>query len=156
MPVVELSADTALRYVRHAYGQLLSVADRLGDVAVNERPLGPHTNAVAALIAHCCGVAEYWLGHVGLGRPSERDRDGEFSRTASLAELHALVEQSLRQIELDLTAIAEGRSSGTHAAARQLLLDADVSDAALVLHVIEELYQHLGHAELAADALLNR
>jgi hypothetical protein len=28
------------------------------------------------------------------------------------------------------------------------------SDASLVLHVTEELYQHLGHCELAADALL--
>jgi hypothetical protein len=27
-------------------------------------------------------------------------------------------------------------------------------DASLVVHVIEELFQHLGHCELAADALL--
>ena len=32
-------------------------------------------------------------------------------------------------------------------------LDVDDTDASLVLHVIEELFQHLGHAELAADAL---
>ena len=151
--LVELKADTALRYVRHAYAQLLAVADRLGDDRVNERPLGPSTNAVAALIFHCCGVAEFWLGHVGTGRPSTRDRDGEFSRTATVAELHAAVDASLRQIELDLAAIHAGTAS-KHAAGRQLLLDGDESDAALVLHVIEELYQHLGHAELAADALL--
>lgn len=150
---VELSTHTALRYMRHAYGQMLAVADRLGDVAVNQRPLGPDTNAVAALIVHCSGVAEFWLGHVGLGRPSTRDRDGEFSRTATVAELRVAVDASLRQIELDLAAIQAGAASN-HGEGRQLLLDGDDSDASLVLHVIEELYQHLGHAELAADALL--
>lgn len=39
------------------------------------------------------------------------------------------------------------------AADRQFLLDGDDSDASLVIHVIEELFQHLGHAELGADAL---
>lgn len=29
----------------------------------------------------------------------------------------------------------------------------DTSDASVVLHVVEELFQHLGHAELAAEAL---
>jgi hypothetical protein len=28
------------------------------------------------------------------------------------------------------------------------------TDASLVLHVIEEVFQHLGHCEIAADALL--
>ena len=154
MRIVELTADTALRYMRHAYDQLLTVADRLGDDRVNQRPLGPHTNAVGALIFHCCGVAEFWLGHTGLGRPSTRDRDSEFSRTATVAELHAAVEASLHQIELDLAAIQAGRTASEHAGARQHLPGGDQSDASLVLHVIEELYQHLGHAELAADALL--
>ena len=154
MRIVELTADTALRYVRHAYDQLLAVAERLGDDRVNQRPLGPHTNAVGALIFHCCGVAEFWLGHTGLGRASARDRDSEFSRSATVAELHAAVEASLHQVELDLLALHAGRAAPDHAACRQLLLDGDESDASLVLHVIEELYQHLGHAELAADALL--
>jgi hypothetical protein len=47
----------------------------------------------------------------------------------------------------------------THAgdgAGRRPLYDGDTSDAAIVLHVLEECYQHLGHAELAADALTAR
>jgi hypothetical protein len=31
-----------------------------------------------------------------------------------------------------------------------------MSDGAIVFHVLEELYQHLGHMELAADALTIR
>lgn len=153
---MQFTADTAVLYARHGFAQMLAVAERLGDERVNQRPLGPDTNAVAALIFHCCGVAEYWLGHVGMGRPSTRDRESEFSRTATVAELHAAVDVSLAQIEADVAAIAAGRSAPEQAAGRQLLLDGDESDAALVLHVIEELFQHLGHAELAADALLPR
>ena len=36
---------------------------------------------------------------------------------------------------------------------RAFLPGGDRSDAALVLHVFEELFQHLGHMEVTADAL---
>lgn len=150
---MELAAATATRYARHAFSEMLRVASRLGDAKVNERPLGPDTNAVAAIVLHCCGVAEFWLGHVGLGRPSQRERDAEFSKTATLAELHTAVDVAMRQIEADLQQIEAGAPS-EFAAGRQFLLDSDASDGSLVVHVLEELYQHLGHAELAADALL--
>ena len=105
---MELQPGTAERYLRHAFGQMLAVADRLGDDKVNQRPHGPATNAVAALIIHCCGSARFWLDHVGLGRPTQRAREDEFSATATVAELHALVEQTLAQITADLHAIERG------------------------------------------------
>ena len=150
---MELPTATASRYARHAFHQLLAVADRLGEIKANERPVGTATNSVAGLIVHCCGVAEFWLGHVGLGRPSQRNRDDEFATTATLEELHLIVGKAIRQIESDLDAIADGQSS-EFAAGRQFLLDGDETNASLVVHVLEELYQHLGHAELAADVLL--
>jgi uncharacterized damage-inducible protein DinB len=150
---VELTPATASGYVRLAFDQMLAVADRLGDDAVNVRPIGPDTNAVAALVVHCCGVAEFWLGHVGLGRASHRDRPAEFSTTATVAELHARVEAAQRQIDADLVAIDAGAESAYADKRRSLGID-PTSDASLVLHVIEELFQHLGHCEIAADALL--
>lgn len=150
---MNLEPATADRYVRLAFGQMLDVARRLGDDQVNVRPHGPTTNTVAGLITHCCGVSEFWLGHVGLGRPSDRERDDEFSRVATVAELEAAVEATTRQIEADLPVIERGAQSG-FAEGRQFLVDDDRSDASLVLHVIEELFQHLGHIDLTADALL--
>jgi hypothetical protein len=50
-------------------------------------------------------------------------------------------------------ALDAGEASPAHAPLRQTLEDADASDAALVLHVLEELYQHLGHMQVTADAL---
>lgn len=138
--------------MRHAFGQMLDVADRLGDGRVNDRPLGADTNAVAALVIHCCAVTEFWIGHVALGRPTTRDRESEFSSTATGAELHTLVASTLAQVNEDLTAIDEGRTQPDRTG-RQFLEGGDQSDGAIVLHVLEELYQHLGHVELAADAL---
>jgi len=151
---MDLASDTASRYLRHALDQLVAVAARLGDERVNLRPHGEATNSVAALTLHCCGVAEFWLGHVGLGRESSRDREAEFSSTATVAELRAAVADTLGQVDRDLADLAAGGASPRHAASRQHLLDGDGSDASLVLHVVEELFQHLGHAELTADALL--
>jgi hypothetical protein len=41
-------------------------------------------------------------------------------------------------------------------ALRGSLHGGDRSDGSLVLHVLEELYQHLGHLELTADAVAAR
>jgi uncharacterized damage-inducible protein DinB len=152
---MELGQATAERYIRHAFTQMLAVAERLGDARVNERPLGPQTNAVAALVIHCCAVTEFWLGHVGVGRPSNRDRESEFSATATVAELHTLVDATLAQLAGDLDRIMDGTPPPDEGG-RVFLLDGDESDGSLVLHVIEELFQHLGHMELAADALIDR
>ncbi|MBN2623767.1 MAG: DinB family protein [Acidimicrobiales bacterium] len=148
---MQLSPATAEAYVRHAFAQMLQVADRLGEPLINRRPHGPHTNAVAALVVHCCAVAEFWLGHVALGHPSDRDRDSEFSRTATLADLHVLVDHTIERVVEHLGRLEAG--DGTDEGGRQFLLDGDTSDASVVLHVVEELYQHLGHMELTADAL---
>ena len=149
---MELTPEVAGKYVRLAFEQMLTVADRLGDDRVNERPLGPATNAVAAIVVHCCGVSEFWLGHVGLGRESIRSREDEFRATATVGELHDLVAATLAQVEADLLAIEAGAESA-YAEGRVFLVVPE-GDASLVVHVIEELFQHLGHCELAADALL--
>jgi len=150
---VELSPTTATGYARFAFDQMLEVAERLGDERVNQRPIAPHVNSVASLVIHCCGVAEFWLGHVGVGRPSTRDRAAEFTSTASVAELQERVAACLVQIESDVVAIDAGIDSPNAEVLQQLQV-APGDDASLVLHVIEELFQHLGHCEIAADALL--
>lgn len=150
---MELTSTEAARYVDHAFAQMLVVADRLGDALVSERPLGPSTNSVAVLVTHGAGVCEFWLGHVGLGRADHRDRDAEFAAVATVAELHSLVAATVTQAAADLLAL-----DGAVVAPHEADVFRTVPDGAtgLVLKVIEELFQHLGHCELAADALLAR
>ncbi len=148
---MEMTPRTLELYLDRAFDHMLGVVDRLGDDRVNQRPLGPQTNAVAALVIHCCEVAEFWMGHVALGRPSRRDRAEEFSRTASVSELHELVGATRAQVVADLGRFEAGE--GLDQGGRQFLPGGDTSDGSVVLHVIEELFQHLGHMEIAADAL---
>ena len=150
---MELTAGTVETYVQLAFRQMLAAVDRLGDRLVNERPFGPDTNSVAALVTHCCGVGEFWLGCVGLGRPTTRVRDEEFTATATVAELREMLRVTQRQIGADIRHLDAGEASLEHHAVRETLEDADVTDAALVLHLLEELYQHLGHMQLTVDAL---
>ncbi len=150
---MDLAPGTAETYVRLAFSQMLAAVDRLGDPLVNERPFGPETNSVAALITHCCGVSEFWLGCVGLGRRSTRVRDSEFTATATVADLHALIAATQHQVTADIRSLDAGEASPANHAVRKTLEDADESDAALVLHLLEELYQHLGHMQLTVDAL---
>ena len=167
---MELSAGSVSAYLRLAFDQVTAVADRLGDELVVARPVessagGQATNSVAALVVHSCAVTEWWLGHVALGRPSNRDREAEFRATATVEELRVLVAATLRQAEADLVEMA-GRSTkgdGDEADAGEAAPGAAAhpveryrSDASVVLHVIEELYQHLGQMEITADVLLAR
>ena len=150
---MELDAPTAASYVGHAFGQLLAAADRLGDDLVNRPPFGPGTNSVAALIVHCCGLTEWWLGHVALGEPSDRDRQAELTAQATVAQLHDEVDAVLARAG-DLLARLEAGDGGPGHPARAELPGGTGTDAAVVLHVLEELYQHLGHAQLTVDALV--
>lgn len=149
---MELTSTTAHALLRHAFDQMLLVAERVGEPQINQRPLGSTTNAIGALIVHCCAVTEFWLGHVALRRTSDRDREAEFSAEAPLDDLHRRVEVCVATASQDLDRIAAGEGGGD-SGAREFLPGTDRSDVAVVLYVLKELFQHLGHVELAADAL---
>lgn len=149
---MELQPSTTETYLRHAFSQMLGVVDRLGDDRINVKPHGPRTNSVAALVVHCCELTKFWLGHVGLDKPNERDRDKEFEATATVAELHQRVTRALAQASIDIAEMERGPTAVDNEV-RQFMPEGDPSDASVVLHVIEECYQHLGHMELTADAL---
>ena len=128
------------------------VLDRLDDDTVNQRPDGWGTNSVAGLVVHCCELAPSWFLAPGLGRNSVRDRESEFTTTATVAELRQRIEAALSDSQALVEEFVEGPTATDHEL-RAFLPGGDRSDAALVLHVFEELFQHLGHMEVIADAL---
>ena len=140
--------DLYAAYVQHALQQLLGVAERVGP-RLHDRPAGEHTNSVGALVLHCTEVCEFWLGHLVLGRPSTRDRDAEFVATLSLQELRDRVARTTAQVAADLRAVAAG--DGGHPSELRVFAVGDGSDEDLVMYLLKELHQHLGHAELSAD-----
>jgi len=128
------------------------VLDRLDDTTVNARPGSWGTNSVAGLIVHCCELSPSWFEMPGLGREGHRDRDAEFAANETVAELRArIVEASDRTCEL-VEEFVVGPTASDHPF-RAFMPGADRTDGALVLHVLEELFQHLGHMDVTADAL---
>lgn len=149
---MQLERATAEIYLRHGFVQMVEAVDRLGDELVNVKPHGPSTNSVAALVVHCCELTKFWLGHVGLGKPNERDRDAEFEATATVAELHDRVEEAIAQALVDIEQMCDGVTALDNEV-RHFLPGGDTSDASVFLHVVEEIFQHVGHMQLTVDAL---
>ena len=150
---MQLEPDTGLAYLRYAFGQMLAVATTLGEPLLNERPTSVGTNPVGALVLHCCTVCEFWLGHVALGRPTTtRDREAEFTRRTTLSECRDAVDIALQQAAQDVHRLAEGE--GVPHDARRRLHGGVGDDDAVVLHLLEEVFQHLGQIEVTKDVLL--
>lgn len=148
---MEISAEVLSWYLNHAFEQFVHVAERLGDDRVTQRPLGETTTSVSGLVHHCVGVTEFWLGHVALGRPTLRERDSEFTAEATVAELVEMLGAAAARATEDIGRIEAGETLPSEI--RQFI-EGGPTDGSIVVHVLEEVYQHLGHAELAADALL--
>lgn len=149
---MDLEPATIKHYVRHVFSGIEQVLERLDDDTVNARPEGWGTNSVAGLVVHCCALAPSWFEMPGLGRTSDRDRDAEFTTTATVAQLRSQIAATVAALDPLIDEFCEGPTATDHEF-RVFLPGGDHSDAALVLHVFEELFQHLGHMEVTADAL---
>jgi hypothetical protein len=151
---MHLEPDLVIVYLDRAFDQMAAVLDRVGDDQLDVEPPGPDTTALGALVLHCVGVSEFWLGHVALGRATVRNREAEFTASATRAELQAAIAAARVQAADDVRALGAGQGTPSEWRAAAPGGGGDDDDDAVVLHVIEELYQHVGHMDLTADALI--
>jgi uncharacterized damage-inducible protein DinB len=114
--------------------------------ALNRRPAGDDTNAVAVLVVHAVNSTRWWLS-MALGAPlPERDRPSEFLTTVSgtdelleafdpvAADCRALLDTD---VAFDAGAIREDPRTGEQVTAVWALI-----------HAVEHLREHVAHAEL--------
>ena len=149
---MNVNRHTVALYADVALADMATALERFDDSALNERPFGLGTNSAAVLVVHACGAARFWLEHIGLGRPTDRDRDAEFTTTATMVELQDLV-ATTRSVIHDVIADFDEGPTATDHELRVLAPGGDTSDGSVVLHVLQELFQHLGHLEITADAI---
>ncbi|WP_306512438.1 mycothiol transferase [Janibacter hoylei] len=150
---------TAQWYVDTALAKLLARADELVDAGGEEllcgRPDVEGANSVYALVVHCCGVMERWGGETIAGRQIRRDRAAEFNALGTIDQLEALVAAQRRRWVDDLADYDAGAAprgpDGWEEGDPE-----PTTQGFVVLHVIEELYQHLGHVDLTVDLVLGR
>lgn len=151
--MLTLSASDFLWFVDQALDEMVAIVRGLGDDTANRRPQLPGANSPYAILTHCLGVMEYWGGQQVAGRLIERDRDAEFRAEGPVAELLSRTAQARRKLEADLSAtdpLAPPRGAPDPEVAD---LPFGKTQGAVLVHVFEELAQHLGQMQLTRDVL---
>jgi len=151
---VAVPASDYLWFVDLALGQMTAIVEELGDELVNRRPPFRDTNSAYAILTHCLGVMEYWGGATVAERPVRRDRAAEFTASGDVAGLLRRSDQARRRLREDIV--------GLQSAALPVAVRRDPEDpvpyhetkGAVLLHILEELFQHLGQMEITRDALV--
>ena len=151
---VAVPASDYLWFVDLALGQMTAIVEELGDDLVNRRPPFRDTNSAYAIVTHCLGVLEYWGGATVAERPVQRDRAAEFAASGDVAGLLRRIEHARRRLREDMV--------GLDTSAPPVSVRSDPDDpvpytetkGAVLVHVLEELFQHVGQMELTRDALV--
>jgi Protein of unknown function (DUF664) len=151
---VSIPVDTLPDFADQAVDKLTALVSELGDELANARPDLPGANSPYVILRHCLGVMEFWGGRMVAGRAVHRDRAAEFTASGPVAGLVTAAQRAKGQFR------ADARSADPAAPPRGERPERDAdwlemrSQGHALLHVIEELYQHLGQAELTRDLLL--
>lgn len=147
-----LRNDEIRPFIDLAFERMMSAARKLGG-DVNATPDLDGANSVFQLVTHCDAMARWWLDHAVLGNPTTRDRPSEFTASGSRADLDALVSRFQADLDSILPAVLD--------TAVPALSPPDDHERvwpwtthAIVLHVIEELFQHAGHVDITCDLVL--
>jgi hypothetical protein len=146
--------ETWLWYVDKALADMCAVVAELGDERANRRPDLPGANSPYAILTHCCGVMTYWAGEVVADRPIERDRAAEFVASGPVADLLALVERTREQLGRDVEAVEWNVPPRGPVQPDDRDRAAGLTQGGTLLHIYEELAQHLGQLEITRDVLL--
>jgi uncharacterized damage-inducible protein DinB len=151
---VAVSASDYLWFVDLALDQMHAIVEELGDDLVNRRPPFRDTNSAYAILNHCLGVMEYWGGATVAERPIQRDRAAEFSASGDVAGLLRRSEQARRRLREDLVGLqTEAQPVNVRPDPYEHVPYTETKGSVL-LHILEELYQHCGQMELTRDALM--
>lgn len=125
----------------------------LGDGLVNATIDGVEgSNSGFALVAHVVGVMGYWGRTVNRGIVVPRDRAAEFTATGTVEEALALLDLGRARLHEDVAACDPTAAPVNPPTGADLT--AYATQGVVLLHVYEELAQHLGHLEVTRDVLL--
>ena len=151
---VAVSTPDYLWFVELALGEMTRIVGELGDELANQRPSLHGANSAYAILTHCLGVMEYWAGATVAGRSIERDRPAEFTAHGDVASLCRRAEEAARRVRDDVSGAdswAAPASVRPHPTRWEPYAE---TKGAVLLHILEELFQHLGQMEITRDIVL--
>jgi hypothetical protein len=146
--------DQVLWFVDRILADMVAVVEELGDDLANLRTDVDGANTPFAILHHCLGVLEYWGGAAVAGRPVVRDREAEFVARGSVADLVARVPAARARLAVDLADVRPDDPPRRPPRGRDLDRPQGRTQVGVLLHLVEELAQHLGQMQGARDVLL--
>ncbi|WP_236950363.1 aminotransferase class I/II-fold pyridoxal phosphate-dependent enzyme [Mycobacterium sp. MS1601] len=147
-----LTRDDYLYFTDRALDGMASLVAELGDERANAHAY-PGANTPYALLHHCLAVVDTWVGGFVRGRPVDRDREAEFSASGPVDELLGRCAQTRMRMHTDVGA-AEPEACLLRQPPAEFLGPArELTQAAALQHVFEELAQHHGQMETLRDVL---
>jgi hypothetical protein len=152
-----ISTDEFLAYCDTALDAYAELCRDLGDDLVNERVEGVDgSNSAFALVTHVVGVMARWGRTVNRGIVVPRDRAAEFTATGTVEEALALIEAGRATLHEDVAAASPDAPPANPAGGKDRDDPGLQTQGAVLLHVYEELAQHLGQLEVTRDVLRAR
>lgn len=149
-----ITTDEFLGYCDTALDQYAAICRELGDDLVNEQV--DAGNSAFALATHVVGVMTRWGRTVNRGIVVPRDRDAEFTATGTVEEALALLEAGRAALHEDVAATSPGDAPANPPPGRDRDDPGLRTQGGVLLHVYEELAQHLGQLEVTRDLLVAR
>jgi len=151
---VALTVEHYLWFVDRGLDELVRIVEELGDERANRRPQLPGANSAYVILAHCLGVIEYWGGGTVADRTFTRDRAAEFAAQGTVADLVAQAAAARRRLEEDLVGLDSMAEPANVFANPEHPHAYDRAKGSVLIHILEELYQHLGQMQLTRDVLI--
>jgi hypothetical protein len=149
--LVSVSVEHFMWFVDTALDQMAVIVRELGDDMVNQRPALDGANSPYVILHHCLGVMEYWGGATVADRPIQRDRAAEFVATGTVAHLLARASAARGRLEADVIGL-DSMARPPNVLGEPVPYNE--TKGSVLLHILEELYQHLGQMELTRDILV--
>jgi hypothetical protein len=147
-----LTIDAYLTFCDKALDAYAVIVRELGESRVNASlpPVGG-SNSAFALVAHVVGVMGRWGSTVNRGIHVPRDRDAEFTAVGSVHEALAMLESGRARLHEDARATVLSAPPVNPPREGD---DRYATQGEVLMHVYEELTQHLGQLEVTRDVLL--
>ena len=159
---MKIVPDDLLYFINIALDGMVRIVEELGDERVNLRPDFPGANSPYAILYHCVGCTNFWIGGLIAGRQVTRDRDAEFQAQGTVADIRQAVDALKNQIQKDIKNV-QGDRLLAHSDALLPLQEWTTQQGVLnwrqgkaLIHAYEELSQHHGQMEITRDILMYR
>ncbi|WP_010525234.1 DUF664 domain-containing protein [Nesterenkonia sp. F] len=146
--------EVLVAFILTKFDELVELVASGDDATANAVPAAgrPETmNSPIQLLVHVCGMMRRWSCSVNRGLPVPRDRDAEFTARMPVADALALASHTRADFLDDVAATDLDAAPAAVPAGRDHPWTA--SCRGVLLHVFEEVCQHLGHAEITRDVV---